>query len=200
MERLKIFGIDLRQILTITTDNGSNVLKMVRDIGEILEKTVQELSNMPNKSNINPLYTADQSNDKQDDDGEIERLLAEMNEITDDDALSELFDDVMLKENADLLTEISRHMESIIGPEVVWNITGVNCSAHTLQLAIKDAFKMLGKQHQNVISLCHNVAKTLRNKSKKHEYSEHGGSYKMPRLDVETRWGSTYLMVCHFLF
>lgn len=109
-----------------------------------------------------------------------------------------MFDDVLLQEHADLLTEMSREMENSLGPDIVWDITGVNCSAHTLQLAIQDALKKLAKQHQNIIKLCHNVTKTLRKKSIKHQYSEHGGSYKKPRLDVETRWGSTYLMVCHF--
>lgn len=32
--RLKEFGIELKQIITITTDNGPNVLKMVRDIND----------------------------------------------------------------------------------------------------------------------------------------------------------------------
>lgn len=87
-----------------------------------------------------------------------------------------------------------------IGLDVLWDISGVNCAAHTLQLALKDALKKMAIQHQNIISLCHQVAKTMRIKSHQQSYKTEtdGSSYTMPRLDVETRWGYTFLMVRPF--
>lgn len=40
MKRLKELGINLTQIISITTDNGKNVLKMVRDLENHLQKSV----------------------------------------------------------------------------------------------------------------------------------------------------------------
>lgn len=69
MERLKMYEmiseIDLRQILTITSDNGSNVLKMVRDIGDIIENSTQEQPNTPTKSNMHSSNADDRSDDSQ---------------------------------------------------------------------------------------------------------------------------------------
>lgn len=38
--RLEAFELDLKQIISITTDNGSNVLKMVRDVETILKEKI----------------------------------------------------------------------------------------------------------------------------------------------------------------
>lgn len=193
--QLKIYEIDLRQILTITTDNGSNVLKMVRDVDELLQnatekpQAAQEPPNTPTKSNIHQSHTDIQT------DNEIEKLLAEMHDVTDDEALEELFDDAFFERNENLLSAMSDKMTTDFGLDVLWDITGVNCAAHTLQLGIKDALKAVARKHSNLISLCRSVAKALRLKSMRNTYKEHGGVYKIPRLDVETRWGSTYLMV-----
>lgn len=92
-------------------------------------------------------------------------------------------------------------MADVFGLNVLYDITGVNCAAHTLQLAIKDALKRLPIQHENIIGLCRNVAKQLRRKSSQAIYKSenHSENYKIPRIDVATRWGYTYLMVS-FLF
>lgn len=193
--RLKVYEIDLRQILTITTDNGANVLKMVRDVEALLHNTTekpqasQEPPNTPTKSNIH------QSNTDIQTDNEIEKLLAELNNMTDDEALEELFDDAFFERNKNLLSAMSDKMTTDFGLDILWDITGVNCAAHTLQLAIKDALKVVARKYSNLINLCRSIAKSLRSKSMQHTFKEHGGTYKIPRLDVETRWGSTFVMV-----
>lgn len=120
---LIVYGIDLRQILTITTDNGANVLKMVRDIDVVLQHAID----------TQPPQVINAENDNANCDVEIEELL---NEMTDDDALDLMFNDADSDEQQDfgnLLTEMSNRMDF----DQMWNITGVNCSAHTLQLAVK---------------------------------------------------------------
>lgn len=42
IKRLKEFGVGLKQVITITTDNGSNVLKMVREINETLKASIDK--------------------------------------------------------------------------------------------------------------------------------------------------------------
>lgn len=71
-------------------------------------------------------------------------------------------------------------------------------AAHTLQLAVNDALKLLGKNDSNIISLCRVVAKFIRLQSTKNEMHKVGLSSILPKLDVETRWSSTYLMVSFF--
>lgn len=199
-DRLKLYGIDLRQILTITTDNGANVLKMVKDIDAILQTRMEEFTNIqaqPSESPRKPQNPHSSANDESQIDAEIDEILLEMDETTDHDALEELFDDVELNDNESLLTAISIQLVDEFGLNVLYDITGVNCSAHTLQLAIKDAMKRIGRNYSNIIRLCRNAAKLLRLKSQQEIYTAETDAekYKVPRLDVETRWGYTYLMV-----
>lgn len=204
-DRLKLFGIDLRQILTITTDNGANVLKMVKNIDRVLQIEMEECTNMsapppesPRKSQKSHRSASDESQM----DAEIDNVLLEMAKISDNEALGELFDNVELNKHESLLTAMSERMMDAFGLNVLCDITGVNCAAHTLQLAVKDALKRLACKYGNIISLCRNVAKLLRNKSHQEIYKTEtdDGSYKTPRIDVDTRWGYIYVMVKTFSY
>lgn len=136
-------------------------------------------------------------------DEEIEKMLNEK-EVA--DALDKVFsayipDDEQTTEqeaipaHEDLLNDIVSSLKSSHALNILWNITGVNCSAHTLQLGIHDALKKLPKTHTNVISLCRRVAKHLRLETTSNELNGIKMKFKVPRLDVNTRWCSTYLMV-----
>lgn len=94
-----------------------------------------------------------------------------------------------------LLSEVMSNIKLNGDFNIVWEILGVNCSAHTLQLAIKDALKLLSETHSQVIELCRCVAKHLRKSSTIQALKKDGISYSLPRLDVETRWGSMFTMV-----
>lgn len=193
IQRLKVYGINLKQIITITTDNGANVLKMVRDIDAILQHAINaevptNQPDSPHKSNLP--HVEDVATDDA-----ITVLLAETDELTDDDAIEMLYEDVISKSNENLLSLMCKEMESKFGLDVLYDITGVNCAAHTLQLAIKSALEKLPKKYSNVISLSRRVAKILRKHTVRNEMKGMGKTYKKPRLDVVTRWGSTYMMV-----
>lgn len=77
------------------------------------------------------------------------------------------------------------------------NIYSVRCAAHTFQLAVMSALKV--DEFKNIISLCRVVCKELRKHSKTIELKEKGIHCKIPRIDVNTRWNSTYLMVRVFI-
>lgn len=203
LECLNVYEIDLRQVLTMTTDNGANVLKMVKNIDEVLQNETGSCTNTstPPESPRKSQKQCRLSNDESQMDAEIDNLLFEMDKIKDNAAIQQIFDNVKLNEHESLLTAMRKQMVDELGLNVLYDITGVNCSAHTLQLAIKDALKRLGRKYGNIISLCRHVAKLLRLKSHQEMYKTEtvNGSYKMPRMDVETRWGYTYLMVRLFL-
>lgn len=191
--RLKIYGINLKQILTITTDNGPNILKMVRDVDQILQETISSENNIAHVMNSRTMPTT--STDDQLTDEAIAEILAESEQISDDQALDILFDEFENNSNEILLSTIANEMEGFHEAEIIWDITGMNCAAHTLQLAIKDALDNIDQKHKNLIQLCRRVAKILRLKSTQIEMKNVNIEYKSPRTEVETRWCFTFLMV-----
>ncbi|XP_055306540.1 zinc finger BED domain-containing protein 4-like, partial [Sitodiplosis mosellana] len=208
MKRLKELGINLTQIISITTDNGKNVLKMVRDLEEHLQKSVDDSKNNQNPLTMTPSKSKQQSNsdaNADEIDHEIECVLGEP-DISDDTALELLFSEYIdpteeptemeLTANQTLLNVMSSNLSSIHDLNVMWDITGVNCSAHTLQLVTNDAIGAMEDKHRNVIELCRRVAKFLRKESTIITLKNTENAYeKKPRLDVSTRWCSTYFMM-----
>lgn len=199
MARLQSFGIDKRQILTITTDNGKNVLKMIRDINDTFptfNSTGDETIDTLNEALITAMNHSDHNESERVDneaewvDGEIERVLNNANQTTEEEAL-QIWAESALHEG-----EILQSMSSEFSDEnQMWDTTGVNCTAHTLQIAVKESIKAMSKTHQNVIELGREIVKILALESTRHDTKEQGMSYTRPQIDCTTRWGSTCLMV-----
>lgn len=103
-------------------------------------------------------------------------------------------------EDNNLLSEVMSNIKLNGDFNIVWEILGINCSAHTLQLAIKDALKLLSERHSQVIELCRCAAKHLRKSSTIQALKKDGIIYSLPRLDVETRWGSMFTMVSKYVY
>lgn len=210
-KRLSELGVDLEQIISITTDNGKNVLKMVRDIEENLRKAVNDARNAENLMPPTPTKSNTQNDSCSDEtiDREIEQILAEPEDMSSDEVLGVLFsnydistetvesEDNSTQNAKTLLSAISSNLASKHDLNVVWDITGINCSAHTLQLAVNDSIKAMPIAHRNIIILTRYVAKFLRRETTKISLKSNEllHAYKKPRLDVDTRWCSTYLMV-----
>lgn len=191
------FGIGLDQVIAITTDNGANVLKMIRDIDSSLHNVADEIGEQTRSEATNGSTNNPNQNEELIDD-EIDGALAENDELTDEEALDILFEETTFKHNETLLTALSTEIVTN-GADIHWNISGVNCTAHTLQLAIKDALKKLPRRQRNVIELCRRVAKFLRLTSTRHIIDELKLHCKLIRLDCDTRWCATYMMVrCFF--
>lgn len=76
-----------------------------------------------------------------------------------------------------------------------FSVNGINCAAHTLQLAVKDALNLLHVDHKNVIKLTREVVKFIRKESTRNDIRNRGLNLKLPSMGVETRWSSTYMMV-----
>lgn len=196
IKRLEELAIKLDQIMTITTDNGANVLKMVRDLEDILQSGIDKINQTTDEQQANTNTNFDSLRNEEELDEEIDELLLITDDITDDEAI-----DIIINEtnNQTLLNAMSIELEQS-GVDFLFDITGVNCAVHTLQLAIKDALAKMSKSFRNVIELCRIVCKVIRLKSCEIEMDKQNIPYKKPRLENATRWGSMFLMVCFFIF
>lgn len=202
-EVLAEYGIDLSQILTITTDNGSNMLAMVRNLeNRMFEDCENDVEMADVEMADSDCQAADSNEDANDDrdmqnfsdeltEKEIEQIL-ESEQFTDEDALNIVFDDSSVY--LDLLDKLVAYLRKRSGNHHLF-ITSIKCAAHTLQLAVNDALKLLGAADKNSISLCRLVAKFLRLQSTRNEMHRANLKSILPKLDVETRWSSTYMMV-----
>lgn len=197
IERLQDYGINLKQIITITTDNGKNMLKMVRDIANQLVNEIDEAKTNTDTPSKNVPFSNNYLNEDVHTDIEIGVVLAKAREISDDEALEAIFEEVAASDSNDTLLNVMTKEMEVSGADWLWNITGLNCAAHTVQLAIKDCLNELGTSEKNVIELCREICKMLRTDSICNEMANLGKEYRLPRLESKTRWGAMYLMVCH---
>lgn len=199
-ELLKIlaeYDINLDQVISITTDNGTNMLAMVKEVDRKLRYESRDETNQNERDNIAASIVEPIQNihlmleDENYIDCDIEKILTEVT-ISDDDALDMLFDDSDIHES--LLENIVADLRNKTGNQSLF-VNSVKCAAHTIQLAVNDALKMLPKHDQNVIDLCRLTAKYMRLQSTKNAMQQAELKSILPGLDCKTRWSSTYLMV-----
>lgn len=189
-QTLERYDIRLSQVLTVTTDNASNVLKMSKDLKEELERMREE-----EKSDIMGKNTAHDNEHTHAAEDEIVNISENETEnftFTDDDALAIVFDEAESYGNMidDIVTEIQKESnnQSLFAHSI-------KCAAHTLQLAVKDTLNDIDGEDARVINICKEASKLLRLNSYRNKLEEEQIKITLPKLDVETRWNSTYLMV-----
>lgn len=161
------YGLSLRQIYTITTDNGANFVKAV----ELLKQEIARYMQMRATGS-----------DHESDDEELEDEGEDQNE--------EIHSDDDGQENSDETAgNIEDEDDEIDKARVL--LGGVRCAAHTLQLTVHDCIKEcnLKKHLVNVRS----AVKVLRKFPFKASFKME--KKKLPFLDVETRWNSAFEMV-----
>lgn len=190
------YSILLIQMVGLTTDNAGNMRALVRNMNsDLVAENITPVTNniTVNQSNDNEIMTSENCDDEiaqilhlldDDDEGEIMMLLSD-NHIEDDDD----WEQTNLDES-DLVQAIVQTSES----EPIF-INGVNCAAHTVQLAVKSALSELSTSHSNVISLARQVAKFLRKDSTRIEARNRQLKLIFPALDMDIRWSSIYSMV-----
>lgn len=185
---LQEYNIKPQHVISITTDNGSNVLKMVRDLSTQMAFAENQARLQRENAQNMDLY-----------DSEIDQYLETVPDISDEEALNLLFEqtDDESETNEDygnlleaVLTNLSENVSGI-----AYDIGGVNCLEHTLQLIISDGLKGLSKANKNVVELARRVAKTLRLKSTSDELSAVGIKFAIPHIEVVTRWSSLFTML-----
>lgn len=190
LEILTEYGITLEQVISITTDNGSNMLAMVKEVEDILFNLRDTTSSQASEREEHLLQSVTQAAQSDENiNRDIDRLLKT---TSDDDLLDELFEDVNFYE--ELFEKLISNLRNQTGNHSLF-VNSIKCAAHSIQLAVKDALKLLSNEDQNVIDLCRLVSKFLRLQSTKNGMREEGLTSILPGLDVKTRWSSTYLMV-----
>lgn len=140
-ETLAQYEISMAQVLTCTTDNGSNMLTMT-----------DELDNFTNEFNANEIHgnVADGANDEANytDDINITQILQQPDD--DEAILDEIFDEnALYKEMLNELVEELRLRHN----SQIFSVDSIRCAAHTLQLAVKDALDAVHCNTKNVIEL-----------------------------------------------
>lgn len=193
LDRLKVFGIDVMKVIAIASDNAKNFKAAIKLVDENVGRVIEEqavsevIQNHQMDDNTEVLFTNTEiqsivdiyGNDADDVDSDEED--EDLEQILDDNTV--FFDAV-------------RSIEMDIR-KTTFNVNDVPCSAHTLQLAVKDSFK--NSNVELMISLCRIAAKLLRKETYVLELSEKDIQIKMIRLDCKIRWNSTYRMVNIFL-
>lgn len=197
---LNVFDIKTTQLISVTTDNASNMTAMIQRFNEMFgqdaatnENTVSDIDECDEEiefSTGNRELEADFQFNFTNEDVEagINIALEEMESAepeSNEDLLS-IIDDRSNYEN--LLNDLE-----IMLAEHTLNIVGIRCAAHTLQLAVQNTLKI--PEFQILIRLCKAVCKELRKTSKQYALDKENIKFKTPRLDCKTRWNSTYIMV-----
>lgn len=191
---LKVFDVAPNQVISITTDNGSNMLLAVKLINNEIDEN--QLESCDGEADEPPESNAFVSLA----DLEIEtgNVIAEYQSAQSDET-TELENDVPIDpEVQEMLDESSHYMDLLKELENIFatqtlKSNGIRCAAHVLQLAVKAALKT--KSIKALLSICRMVCKLLRTKQYGYRMQKQNINIKLPRLDCSTRWSSTYRMV-----
>lgn len=207
---LKVYDTQMNQIISLTTDNGANMGTLLKNMNEVVvvDYDTDDVNDDVNNNGAMQVDETEIEADNEEVDYEMQTLYdAEivniLNEISKDDQIeindlgemlvpSDDYDWMIhdMSKEADLATSLT----SIDYANFVF-VNGINCSAHTLQLSVKDALAALNTEHSNVTSLSKEVAKFFRRQNTIYEMQNIGIKKKLPCLNVDTRWSSTYMMV-----
>lgn len=166
---LSDFEISLNQVLSVTSDNGKNMMKSIALLDACYQESTDD-SISANNMNVN------EGNDAGSDD---------------DDVDSAIFDaDYYL----DLLTNIRGALSDQI--DYVDLIHGISCAAHCINLVVRNAIM---KCDETTIHLerCRALVKKLRTPTYKMLIERE--KLHVARIDQDTRWNSIYLMVNQYL-
>lgn len=196
---LKEFGFTMHQVASLTTDNASNMKTLVHIMNDRLEhendKADDIVDGMSQKNavgseseNQTPIYV----------DEDISAVLHQLN-IDDEHEIDSIMNDYDGDAFEDwnyvpIQEDLTSSIENATGSPL-FVVNGVNCAAHTVQLAVKDALKSLNNANKNIIGIARAAVKFIRKESTRNETRTRGLKLTLPSLDVETRWSSTYMMV-----
>lgn len=187
LERMNHFAIEKIQVIGMATDNAANMKAMVKLFNDDIGVEIENANEIENGISSNTEHCSPQHVNSVYNFDEIRELIHQYDNEYDHDAeLHDLLDD----EN--VFEEILKDIELDFNKTTLY-INGVPCLAHSLQLAVNDAFK--DSFVQTIIDLCRTAAKMLRREAYVFDLQEVGIRYKVIRLDSKVRWNSIYRMV-----
>lgn len=177
--KLHEFNINLNQIFAVTTDNGRNIIKMVK----LFRANETDNLNAPTHTSVSETDEDDDDDDDNDDDEH--EIICNWDQANDEIFDPEIFNDEYF---TDLLTNLRCEFSTSSYNGL---LTGISCAAHCLHLVVDAAIK---SSSDHLIEKCRTLAKKLRTPKLRAELSEQ--KQKMAKLDVNTRWSSLFDMVC----
>lgn len=199
------YGWNINRAITLTADNGSNMKTLLKSMNEkilngdsnqnVPNETERSINQGENDVGYHSVMYGDIQN-QTDFNEEIANLLHNM-DADDEDEIRALMNDSLGEEEwelnnieyADLSENIERQGSRI------YFVNGVNCAAHTVQLAVKDALRQMDVTYSNIIQLSRAVVKFIRKESTRNKAEKRGLKFILPVIDIDTRWSSTYMMV-----
>lgn len=198
---LEEFEINLNQVVSLTTDNASNMKTMLRNMNEqLLDSDNIRVSSRENIMANQNGFVSDELIIVENCDAEIADVLHSLDE-DDENEIAMLFNDSIIIDDDECWQQNNLNdfdLANAIGEKTTSQpifVNGVNCAAHTIQLAVKGGLAMLRTDHFNVIKLAREVSKFLRRDNTRIEARNREITLKLVKLDMEPRWSSSYLMV-----
>lgn len=195
------------QVISITTDNGSNMLKMVKLFNH--KSGTDTTENSGNVGNCEPdeFYESEQCDDLlrnadiYDDDyinSEINNIIEKFNLIqsmSPEDLCEAQKREAEILEMLDDSSHYNDLLKSLQNEFATHTLNsyGIKCAAHTLQLVVKKSLK--ATQIRVLIDMCRVASKLLRKSSYKNRLLQQKLEIVLPQLDCEVRWNSTHKMV-----
>lgn len=195
LERLSLFGICTSQLISITTDNASNMTAMIDRFNEAYneENADNDKSDSEDDDEVEASASATESDapfvfsDMVELQANLDKVVSELESEETDDLMALLEEQI----NYDsLLLDLEKMFA-----DFTLNINSIRCAAHTLQLAVMEALNI--DEFKLLIRLARVVCKELRKDSNIIELRQNKIIFKIPRIDCDTRWNSIYIMVCN---
>lgn len=194
---LKKFDIEPSQIISITSDNASNMLAMIKSFNQDQELGGGSGNKESSTDDDDALNENRENTEYYILDGEIDKIINEynaMNMMTVEEAEAERRN----AEACEILDDTSHYLNLLktLQNDFILhtlNASGIKCAAHTLQLAMKSALDT--SRVQTLIAVCRMACKMMRKQSYKNTMIEQNFKVVFPKLDSIVRWNSTFKMV-----
>lgn len=200
-KQLSLFDIKITQIISITTDNASNMIATIDRCNEMCDEELTDSIGFDESADESD---GDKHEDLSSDDREFchdlhqayasdshEDLTTRIRKFLDVEEPTFTEDEPMNDESSEF-EKLLHNLEKIYTGKSLL-IHGIRCAAHTLQLAVIGALKH--PEYVDLFRLCKVVCKELHKEKTARELEEENVKFKPPNIDCLTRWNSTYKMV-----
>lgn len=181
-DQLALFDIKVFQIVSITTDNASNMLSMINRCNDMYTEEIEDTNDEIDNADVVDIDEQDDGGDEVDNATHVNVIATEQYCLALDADVTSLISDYLYQieleevcavntlsiptnQPTDRIARIEmllRDVEDIFANQTI-NINGIRCAAHTLQLAVMKALKFA--DFQIVIRLTREVCKELRKPS-----------------------------------
>lgn len=195
-EELAKFGIDKKQILAITSDNGTNMLAAVRELKQILmskknDVGVQLGSMIPDQLALLAAIPGDEPIEEEMEDGDDNIEDGLMNFEEDEEMDDFVVNETKPESDANIACSSMSHGNT--DDDEIEVLQSIRCGAHTAQLAVWDVIKhykkRLGNLNKKCIKMRHIANRKLFVLNK----------IPLPPKVNETRWNMWFVLLKYLL-